>query len=535
MKSLHLSFLNVVSAGIFKGISLNSSLQISHFFYADDVIFIGQWSNANISTIIHVLECFFRASGLRINLHKSKLIGIAVDSVVVEAASKAIGCLAIKLPFSYLGISIGGHMSRLKAWEDVINKVVCRLSKWKMKSLSIGGRLTLLKSVLGSTPIYYLSMYKAPIQVLKKLESIRSHFFNGANLNVRKMSFIKWDKVLASKDKGGLGVASFYGLNRALITKWIWRFRSQSNSLLSKVISALHGIDGNLGGNSYFPSNWAEINKVIPSLLLKGIDILGFMKKSIGNGEHTKFWEEPWKDNSPLKSLFPRIYSLETNKSILVSTKLSHIDLRFSLRRNPRGGTEQVQMDALHSFLEGTMLSNSSDRWRWTLSGDGEFSVSSIRRFIDDKYLDSVGSKTRWSKCVPIKVNILAWRIKHDLLPTRFNISRRGIDLDTLFCPSCNLAPETARHIFFCCSLVKDLYKRIARWWDINLMEVSSYEDWWDWFSNLRLQHKAKMLLEGVFYTTWWMIWNFRNKSIFDSPQPKALLFDDILVFFYLV
>nr|GEZ73447.1 RNA-directed DNA polymerase, eukaryota [Tanacetum cinerariifolium] len=322
MENLHLSFLNVVSAGLFKGIYLNSSLQISHFFCADDVVFIGQWSNANISTIVHVLDCFFRASGLRINLHKSKLIGIAVDSVVVEAASKAIGCLAIKLPFSYLGISIGGYMSRLKAWEDVINKVV-----------------------------------------LKKLESIRSHFFNGANLNVRKMSFIKWDKVLASKDKGGLGV----------------------------VISTLHGIDGNLGGNSCFPSNWAEINKVIPFLLLKG-----------ANGRLALF----------------------------------------------------------------------------------------IRR---------------WGKCVPIKVNILAWRIKHDLLPTRFNISRTGIDLDTLFYPYCNLAPETASHIFFCCSLVKDLFKHIARWWDIILMEVSSYEDWWDWFSNLRLQPKAKMFFEGVFYTTWWM------------------------------
>nr|GEV04941.1 RNA-directed DNA polymerase, eukaryota, reverse transcriptase zinc-binding domain protein [Tanacetum cinerariifolium] len=87
------------------------------------------------------------------------------------------------------------------------------------------------------------------------------------------MSFIKWDKVLASKDKGGLGVASFYGLNRALITKWIWRFRSQSNSLLSQVLSALHGIDGNLGGNSCFPSNWAEINKVIPSVAQRILEV----------------------------------------------------------------------------------------------------------------------------------------------------------------------------------------------------------------------------------------------------------------------
>ncbi|GKA03684.1 RNA-directed DNA polymerase, eukaryota [Tanacetum coccineum] len=87
MESLHLSFQNVISAGLFKVISLGSNFQLSHLFYADDVVFLGQWSNANLSTIIHVLECFFRASGLRINLHKSKLIGIAVDSSVVHEAA----------------------------------------------------------------------------------------------------------------------------------------------------------------------------------------------------------------------------------------------------------------------------------------------------------------------------------------------------------------------------------------------------------------------------------------------------------------
>nr|GEV77395.1 RNA-directed DNA polymerase, eukaryota [Tanacetum cinerariifolium] len=130
----------------------------------------------------------------------------------------------------------------------------------------------------------------------------------------------------------------------------------------------------------------------------------------------------------------------------------------------------------------------SSDRWQWSLSDDGEFSVSSIRCLIDDKSLDSVGLKTRWCKGVPIKVNILSWRIKHDLLPTRFNISRRGMDLDTISCPCCNLAPETTNHLLFCCSLAKDLYKLIASWWDIDFMEISSYESWWDWFSSLRLQ-----------------------------------------------
>nr|GEY63382.1 RNA-directed DNA polymerase, eukaryota, reverse transcriptase zinc-binding domain protein [Tanacetum cinerariifolium] len=33
--------------------------------------------------------------------------------------------------------------------------------KWKVKTLSIGGRLTLLKSVLGASPLYNMSIYKS--------------------------------------------------------------------------------------------------------------------------------------------------------------------------------------------------------------------------------------------------------------------------------------------------------------------------------------------------------------------------------------
>ncbi|GJS71688.1 RNA-directed DNA polymerase, eukaryota [Tanacetum coccineum] len=65
MESLHLSFQNVVDEGLFKGVSVGSSLQLSHLFYADDVIFMGQWSESNIITIVHALDCFHKASGLR--------------------------------------------------------------------------------------------------------------------------------------------------------------------------------------------------------------------------------------------------------------------------------------------------------------------------------------------------------------------------------------------------------------------------------------------------------------------------------------
>ena len=54
MESFHISFQNVVNEGMFKGISIGTSLHLSHLFYADDVVFMGQWSDSNIYTIVKV-------------------------------------------------------------------------------------------------------------------------------------------------------------------------------------------------------------------------------------------------------------------------------------------------------------------------------------------------------------------------------------------------------------------------------------------------------------------------------------------------
>ena len=66
MEIWHISFQRAVDAGMFKGIVLNPSLQISHMFYADNAIFVGQWSDSNIDIIFHILDCFYYASGMHI-------------------------------------------------------------------------------------------------------------------------------------------------------------------------------------------------------------------------------------------------------------------------------------------------------------------------------------------------------------------------------------------------------------------------------------------------------------------------------------
>nr|GEZ78521.1 RNA-directed DNA polymerase, eukaryota, reverse transcriptase zinc-binding domain protein [Tanacetum cinerariifolium] len=225
MESLHLSFQRAVDVGLFKGVNLNHSLCLSHMFYTDDAIFIGKWSDGNITTLIHVLECFFHALGLKINLCKSKIMGVNVEGLYVNQAAVKLGC------------------------QEVVEKVKIRLSKWKMKTLSIGGRLTLLKSVLGSIPIFHMSIFRFPSRVLQILESIRGRFFNGHEIGSKKVSWVKWNNVLTDKKCGGLGVSSLYVLNRGLMIKWLWKFFVHKDSIWTKVITAIHGVNGNVNSS----------------------------------------------------------------------------------------------------------------------------------------------------------------------------------------------------------------------------------------------------------------------------------------------
>ncbi|GKB71407.1 RNA-directed DNA polymerase, eukaryota [Tanacetum coccineum] len=534
MESLHISFSRVVDDGLFKGFQLHGSVNISHLFYADDAMFIGEWSEQNLHNIVKVLNCFHLASGLKINIAKSQVLGVGVSQNVVLQAANRIGCAVLNTPFRYLGVTVGECMSRKSAWVGLVNKLQARLSKWKVKTLSIGGRLTLLKSVLGASPIYYMSIFKVPKGVLKTMESIRSKFFNGVDSSDRKISWVAWDNVLASKLNGGLGVSSFFALNRALLLKWVWRFISGDGSLWCKVIQAIYGSKFDLHVTDQ-PSIWCSILREVKSLKDSGFDFSSHCKKRIGDGSCTSFWYDIWLADAPLCVQFPRLFALELDKEIVVANKMGASSVSASFRRDVRDGAERQQWDDLSSIMNSVVLSSSKDRWTCDLSGDGEFKVKVIRNFIDDLFLPSSDVATRWVKFIPIKVNVFSWRARRDRLPTRVNLSRRGVLLDSHLCPLCNAAMEDVQHVFFRCDVARVVLRKICRWWDLDWQEICSFSDWDAWFLSFRLSSRLKSILEGVFYVAWWRIWRLRNQLVFDaSPPNRSTIFDDIVSWSFL-
>ncbi|GJR77917.1 RNA-directed DNA polymerase, eukaryota [Tanacetum coccineum] len=531
METLHLSFQRVVDAGMFHGINLGGTVSLSHMFYADDAVFVGEWSEKNIATLVHVFDCFHKVSGLKINMNKSKIMGTHVDHGKVACAANKLGCLILKTPFLYLGTYVGGNMNRLKSWDDIIDRVKSRLSKWKMNMLSIGGRLTLVKSVLGSMPIFHMSLFKTPSGILRKLESIRSKFFNGIDGSKNKVSWVHWDKVLAHKDNGGLGVSSLFALNRGLIFKWIWRFMSHEKSLWVRVIKAVHGVDGCIGAVSKNGHNsaWLNIIREVYSLSKKGIYLMQHLHIKLGNGEKTSFWNDNWCEGGKLKERFPRVFALDTCKEIMVGNKMLQPSLTSSFRRPPRGGAELTQTEDLTNLMHAVSLNHMQDRWIWDLNVSGDFSVASVRNYIDNIMLPKGEYQTRWTRVVPIKVNTFAWKVMTNSIPTRFNLSRRGIDIQSIACGNCNSGVETDYHLFFSCDLAKDITRLILRWWEVPEVDFESYGHWRNWLVNVRLPPKNKYMFEGVFYVLWWTLWSFRNNKIFGGKiQSKAILFDDV-------
>ncbi|GKB00649.1 RNA-directed DNA polymerase, eukaryota [Tanacetum coccineum] len=106
------------------------------------------------------------------------------------------------------------------------------------------------------------------------------------------------------------------------------------------------------------------------------------------------------------------------DKEAVVAIKMQDV-ASVSFRRPVRAGTEHQQMVDLSSLLDSVTLSKSFDRWTCELTGDGEF----------------------WVKEIP----------RRDFLPTRVNLARRGIALESYSCPLCSAAEEDINHILFGC------------------------------------------------------------------------------------
>jgi len=194
-------------------------VKVSMLQYADDTLFFCKASIQSVWTLKSILKCFELASCLKVNYSKSKVgeVGVNISQTVIFAS--ILNCDIMKAPFSYLEVTVGGNHKRCVFWEGVLNKLRSRLCSWKGKSLSLAGRVCLMKSMLTSLPLFYVSVFCMPATVVKEVEKIQKRFLWDWGSENRKIAWVAWRKVCESKDKGGLGVIDIRKFNSTLLRK----------------------------------------------------------------------------------------------------------------------------------------------------------------------------------------------------------------------------------------------------------------------------------------------------------------------------
>jgi hypothetical protein len=124
-----------------------------------------------------VLVLFELLSSLKVNFHKSMLVGVNISHSWLHEAASVLRCKVGNVPFLYLGLPVGGDPRRLSFWEPVSTRIRNILSGWKSRFMSFGGHLVLIKSVLTSLPICALSFFKAPAGTISSIDSFLINFF----------------------------------------------------------------------------------------------------------------------------------------------------------------------------------------------------------------------------------------------------------------------------------------------------------------------------------------------------------------------
>lgn len=301
---------------------------VSHLQYADDSIFFGEAKKENLVVLKSVLRSFELLSGLKINYKKICLMGVGVEGFVLENWANALNCSVGEIPFVYLGLPIGAKSGDRKIWRKAIERIENRLAAWENHFLSFADRLVLLKVVLISLSIHYLSFFKAPSFVLTRLKQIQIHFLWGGSLGgKKKITWVKWEVICKLKEQGGLGVKILEWFNLALLGKWVWRLLGESNSFWVRILSSKYGNilefiesckDKKVRVKGW-SSWWRDIVKYVAGSDWFRVSVC----RKVGDENSTRFWEDVWvKEGVKLSVLFPRLYSLELSKECVVSDRV---------------------------------------------------------------------------------------------------------------------------------------------------------------------------------------------------------------------
>ncbi|KAL8478206.1 hypothetical protein ACS0TY_030193 [Phlomoides rotata] len=204
------------------------------------MVFICTGDDENIKVVKAILRNFEVISGLKTKYLKGKSTKLG----------RVTGVFSNNNPILLSWYKVGVNYKQHATWGNLIHKIKSRLARWKGKLISMGGKATLVQSVLFALPTYCLSFYKIPKITIREIKKV----FVG-------WGFDEWD---------------VRGRSR--------RVRKMGSSWWFDLCEIYSGSNGGGGMKE-------ELVRIV------------------GNGKSTYFWWDLWVGDRRLKDIYPRLFN----------------------------------------------------------------------------------------------------------------------------------------------------------------------------------------------------------------------------------
>jgi hypothetical protein len=237
----------------------------------------------------------------------------------------------------------------------------------------------------------------------------------------------------------------------------------------------------------------------------------------VGNGQNTRFWEDTWLGDLPLKDQYPTLYNIVNHTNVTVAHVMGSTPLNIGFRR-ALSGNKWDRWVHLVTRLMMFQLTDVEDAFRWSLTTSGVFSVKSMYTDLLNEHTCYL-KKYIWKIKVPLKIRIFMWFLHKEVILTKDNLSKRNWH----GCTKCSFCDqdETIQHLFFSCPFAKIIWRII--YMTFNLPPPSSVSNLFgNWLNGVPKKDKGHIRVSVC--ALLWAIWTVCNDFIFNKRSFPSFM-----------